>query len=90
MKFDKMVNTSNKLLIIETERATDYFGTQWPSNSMTFGSGGYPIWSANGGMWAFRHNRRQAASMLFCDQHVAIVHPDPNLNSSAYVDPRTN
>jgi prepilin-type N-terminal cleavage/methylation domain-containing protein len=88
MLLDRIISPSTKLMIIEGERATDNFGTQWPSNQLSFGSGGYPSWSANGGMWAFRHNGRTAAAALFCDMHTAIILPKGELNTSKWVDPR--
>jgi prepilin-type N-terminal cleavage/methylation domain-containing protein/prepilin-type processing-associated H-X9-DG protein len=83
-KLTRFKNSSNKYMLIENDRASDGFGS---AGTLTLGSDpNYPIWSAGGGTWSFRHNYRRM-NIAFMDGHVESVAFGPNVGNGRYVTP---
>jgi prepilin-type processing-associated H-X9-DG protein/prepilin-type N-terminal cleavage/methylation domain-containing protein len=80
-RVSKFREPSNKILVLETERAADtqgeYISAAPPGSPVILGGGGtYPKWSSNtGGQFSFRHNNYTRANFLFVDGHVDALTP---------------
>jgi prepilin-type processing-associated H-X9-DG protein len=85
---EKFPQPSYKFLVAENERANDNFFTSNTgppySVDLTGPATGYPPWSGDGGVWAFRHLRPPAVNMYkfqatanfaFIDCHVEVMNP---------------
>jgi prepilin-type N-terminal cleavage/methylation domain-containing protein/prepilin-type processing-associated H-X9-DG protein len=85
---DLFPQPSYKFLVIENERASDYFlcSSTAPPYNVTLGTGpdGYAPWASPSGGFAFRHVKpdrpslyqsRATANFLFVDCHVEVMNP---------------
>ena len=82
---------SNKILILETERPNDTYGSSigntFPPAPVILGGGvsgsqTYPVWSSiGGGHFSFRHNNNTRANFLFVDGHVEALTPKDELKN---------
>lgn len=73
-RITKFNNTSDKIMVIEKERANAWANSTG-TNPVSMGNDPtYNSYAANGGQFTFRHNRRTRMNTLFLDGHVGSFH----------------
>lgn len=89
-KLSKFEQTSKKIVLWESEWATDVTSARWPYRSPieTFGafvgSDGLP-WEAEYGCYAYRHLR--TGCFVFMDSHAEVLPPEAHINKTEFFSP---